>query len=124
MLTVAFQGKQAASVGETTVHSVCDAGNHNNGMVDSKEGQDSLSDKKAQRWAQIKDGAIAMEEISMISCRLQGCMEKAAASVRPSAASLPFAGFMCITLGDMNQARKYPDISQPTSMFSLSKTKP
>lgn len=104
LLTVAFQGKQAASVGGTTVHSVCDAiVRREKGTMDNTDGQTALSEKKAQRWAQLKDGAIAMEEISMISCQLQGKMQEAAASVRPSGASLPHAGFICVTLGDLNQ---------------------
>lgn len=103
LLTVAFQGKQAASVGGTTVHSVCDIATHQKGALDNTDDQTGLSAKKTQRWAQLGDGAIAMEEISMISCKLLGKMQQAAASVRPSGASLPYAGFICITFGDLNQ---------------------
>lgn len=92
LLTVAFQGKQAASVvGGTTVHSVCDVPMRQRGALDNTDGQAGLSEKKTQRWAQIKDGAIATEEISMISCKLLGKMQEAAASVRPYGASLPHA---------------------------------
>lgn len=100
---MAFQGKQAASVGGTTVHPVCDIAMHEKGTMDNTEGQTGLSEKKAQRWAQVQDGAIAMEEISMICCKLQGKMQEAAAAIRPSGASLPHAGLICVTLGDLNQ---------------------
>lgn len=89
-LTVALQGKEAGSVGGSTVHSVCDA-NHckKKGTVDGTAGQTELSAKKAAGCAQLKDGAIAMEEIFMISCNLLGCMQKAAAAVRPFTANPP-----------------------------------
>lgn len=73
--------------------------------MDNTQGQSGLSPSKARRWAHVKDGCIAMEEVSMISCHLQGCMQKAAASLRPSAASLPYAGLICVTFGDLNQVR-------------------
>ena len=103
LLTVAFQGKQAASVGGSTVHSVCDIGTHHKGALDNTDGQAGLSARKSQRWAQLGDGVIAMEEISMISCNLLGKMQEAAASVRPSGAGLPHAGYICVTFGDLNQ---------------------
>ena len=75
--------------------------------MDNTQGQSGLSPAKARRWTHVKDGCIAMEEVSMISCHLQGCMQKAAASLRPSAASLPYAGLICVTFGDLNQVRLF-----------------
>lgn len=103
LLTVAFQSKQVASVGGSTVHSVCDIGTRQKGTMDKTDGQAGLSANKTQRWAQLMDGAIAMEEVSMISCKLLGKMHEAAVSVRPSGASLPHAGYICVTFGDLNQ---------------------
>ena len=71
--------------------------------MDNTPGQTGLSEDKKRRWAHVKDGCVAMEEISMISCHLQGCMQIAAASMRPSGASLPLAGLICVTFGDLNQ---------------------
>lgn len=106
LLTVAFQGKQAASVGGSTGHSVCDVNDSKRkGAMDSTAGQTELSAIKAARWAQLKDGAIAMGEIPMISSN--GMHEKTAAAVRLSAASLPHAGFICVTFGDLNQVRLF-----------------
>lgn len=103
LLTVAFQGKQAAGVGGSTVHSVCDIGARKKGTMDNTVGQSGLSPKKMERWVQVGDGAICMEEISMIGCKLLGKTQEAAASARPSGAGLPLAGLICVTFGDLNQ---------------------
>eukprot|EP00752_Nemacystus_decipiens_P012803 g11338.t1 len=103
LLTVAFQGKQAAGVGGSTVHSVCDIGTRKKGTMDNTVGQSGLSAKKTGRWAQVGDGAVCMEEISMIGCNLLGKTHEAAVSVRPSGAGLPLAGLICVTFGDLNQ---------------------
>ena len=74
LLTVAFQGKQAASVGGTTVHSVCDPTPRSKKRWDegtlsgSQDGQIHLPAKKAVHW----EGAavLAIEKVSMVSCEL------------------------------------------------------
>lgn len=109
IITVAFQGKQAASVGGATVHSVTDvprkkkkgSTDQGQGALDNTAGQTALSDEKAAKW--LNAAVIAIEEVSMVSCDLMGCINKAAASVNPSAASLPYGGLICITFGDLNQ---------------------
>lgn len=108
LLTVAFQGKQAACVGGKTVHSVTDVPRGDKGKggaLDNTDGQTVLSDEKAARWRNV--AAIAIEEVSMVSCQLMGCIQKAAASVKPSAASLPYAGMICVTFGDLNQVHTF-----------------
>lgn len=102
LLTVAFQGKAAANVGGNTVHSVADVPRkNNNGAMDNTIGQTGLSEAKAARWTHA--AALAIEEVSMVSCLQLGSLHKAAVSVRPSSASLPFAGMICVTFGDLNQ---------------------
>lgn len=109
LLTVAFQGKQACSVGGCTVHSVIKVPrrdkNKSRSTLDSTSDQDSLPPEKVARWLGV--GAMAIEEISMVSCELLGKLQLAAAEVRPSCASLPFAGLICVTFGDLNQVRHH-----------------
>ncbi|CAM9812628.1 unnamed protein product, partial [Scytosiphon promiscuus] len=51
LLTVAFQGKQAAAVGGTTVHSVCSAGGGQDGnMSGDHDDQSALTANKAMHW--------------------------------------------------------------------------
>ncbi|CAN0510351.1 unnamed protein product, partial [Scytosiphon promiscuus] len=107
-LAVAFQGKPAASVGGATFHSVTDVPRSDkgrDGALDNTDGQSLLSDEKAARWFNV--GATAIEEVSMVSCQLIGCIQKAAASVRPSSANLPYACIICVTFGDLNQVRPF-----------------
>lgn len=99
-------GKQASSVGGMTVHSVADVPRgkkNNNGLLDNTDGQKTLDPEKAARWFQA--GVLAIEEFSMVSTLLHGCLHKAAASVRPSFAHLPYAGLISVSFGDLNQAR-------------------
>ena len=104
LLTVAFQGKQASSVGGATVHSVADiprGDKQKDNLLDNTEGQSPLDAAKAARWRGVE--VLAIEEVSMVSCKLLGHLHKAAAYVRPSWSSLPFAGLIVITFGDLNQ---------------------
>lgn len=124
VLTLAFQGKQAACVGGNTVHSATDVPRTDKGgVLDNTNGQSLLSDTKAALWKNV--AVLAIEEVSMVSRQLMGCIQKATASVRPSAASLPYAGMICVTFGDLNQVRhfasshyrcmRYPKLRSPFS---------
>lgn len=104
LLTVAFQGKQAASVGGATVHSVADVprgDKSKDGLLDNTDGQSTLDEGKAARWRNKE--VLAIEKVSMVPCKLMGYLQKSAASVRPSWASLPYAGMICVTFGDLDQ---------------------
>lgn len=69
LLTVAFQGKQAASVGETTIHCACStAGNDNGNLSANHEDQQPLPDSKAIHWKGVS--VLAIEEVSMVGCTL------------------------------------------------------
>ncbi|CAN0088942.1 unnamed protein product, partial [Laminaria digitata] len=126
LITVAFQGKQAASVGGTTVHSVCDptprskkrTGNEDEGLLSSShDGQKPLPSKKALHWQGV--AVLAVEEVSMVSCDLLRALHKAACSVYPDRAGLPFAGLIVVFLGDFNQLKPVNSHSLVTPLTKL-----
>lgn len=66
LLTVAFQGKQAArSVGGTTVHPVCAAGDVDGGNTSaSHDNQQPLPESKAVHWKGVS--VLVVEEVSTV----------------------------------------------------------
>lgn len=115
MLTVAFQGKQAAGVGGTTVHSVCQAGTRGgSGNLSGKhDDQKPLSDTMAVRWKGVV--ALAIEEVSMVGCELLVALNKAADEMFPMSKSAPFGNLTVVFCGDFNQLRY--DFTTPISSF-------
>ena len=104
LLTVAFQGKQAAVVGGTTVHSVCPNTDDTDGCLSGNhEGQSKLPAKKAALWK--GDIILAIEEISMISCNLLVRLHNTACSMFPTHKGEPFGNRVVVMLGDFNQLR-------------------
>ncbi|CAM9801053.1 unnamed protein product, partial [Ectocarpus sp. 4 AP-2014] len=69
LLTVAYQGKQAASVGGTTVYSVCSTGVGDDGTTSAgHDDQSALPESKAMHWKGVS--VLAIEEVSMVGCNL------------------------------------------------------
>ncbi|CAB1112810.1 unnamed protein product [Ectocarpus sp. CCAP 1310/34] len=104
LLCVAFQGKQAAAVGGTTVHSVCPNTDDSDGCLSgAHEGQSTLPASKAAHWK--GDVVLAIEEISMISCNLLVRLHNTACSMFPLHKGQPFGNRVVVMLGDFNQLR-------------------
>lgn len=104
LLTVAFQGKQAAAVGGTTLHSVCaNPGGDDGCLSGNHEGQSALPTEKAAHWK--GDIVLAIEEISMIGCKLLVRLHNTACSVFPLHKGRPFGNRVVVMLGDFNQLR-------------------
>ncbi|CAM9426660.1 unnamed protein product [Laminaria digitata] len=103
LLTVAFQGKQAASVGGTTVHSVCEStrGRGGGNLSGAHDDQAPLPAKKAVHWNQVS--VLAIEEVSMVGCNLLVDLHKAACSMFPSHKEKPFGNRILLMFGDFNQ---------------------
>ncbi|CBJ31141.1 conserved unknown protein [Ectocarpus siliculosus] len=102
LLTVAYQGKQAASVGGTTVHSVCSTGSRDGGNLSGDhDDQSSLPDAKAMHWKGVS--VLAMEEVSMVGCNLLVQLHKAACSMFPLHKAKPFGNRVVVMLGDFHQ---------------------
>lgn len=126
LLTVAFQGKQASSVGGTTVHSVYDPTPRSNRrssdgdegtLSGSHDGQKPLPAKKAVHWQGV--AVLAIEEVSTVSCDILCALHKAACSVYPDRAGLPFAGLIVVFLGDFNQLKPVNSRSLATPLTKL-----
>lgn len=125
VLTVAFQGKQAASVGGTTVHSVCDPtprskkrgiGGDKGTLSGTHDGQKPLPATNAVHWGVA---VLAIEEVSMVGCDLLRALHKAACSVHPDRAGQPFAGLIVVFLGDFNQLKPVNSRSLVTPLAKL-----
>ncbi|CAB1117516.1 unnamed protein product [Ectocarpus sp. CCAP 1310/34] len=105
LLCVAFQGKQAAAVGGTTVHSVCpNTGDSYGCLSGAHEGQSTLPASEAAHWQ--RDVILAIEESSMISCNLLVRLHNTACSMFPlHKGQQPFGNRVVVMLGDFNQLR-------------------
>ncbi|CAN0287346.1 unnamed protein product, partial [Scytosiphon promiscuus] len=104
LLTVAFQGKQAAAVGGTTVHSVCSTGGSQDGNLSGDhDDQSALPANKAMHWKGVT--VLAVEEVSMVGCTLLVSLHKAACSMFPAHKGKAFGNRIVVLLGDFNQLR-------------------
>ncbi|CAM9906470.1 unnamed protein product, partial [Hapterophycus canaliculatus] len=102
LLTVAFQGRAASAVGGQTVHSTRSAGSNDRGNLSgAHDDQAPLNDSKALAW-KIKS-TLAIEEISMIGCKLLVSLHKAAYSMFPVHKGKPFGNRVVVMLGTFNQ---------------------
>ncbi|WP_431192435.1 hypothetical protein [Rhodopirellula bahusiensis] len=62
-----------------------------------------MPSKKALHWQGV--AVLAIEEVSMVSCDLLRALHRAACSVYPDRAGLPFAGLIVVFHGDFNQLK-------------------
>lgn len=106
MLPVAFQGKQAAAVGGTTIHSVCHVPGRKEKGTLSREHRDQnggLTEEQAIHWKRVT--VLAIEEVSMVGCDLLVALNKAACEMSAMHADKPFGNLVTIFCGDFNQLR-------------------
>lgn len=103
LLSVAFQGKQAAAVGGTTLHSVCPKPDDDGCLSGNHEGQKALDADKAAHWK--GEVVLAIEEISMIGCKLLGRLHNTACFMFPLHKGKPFGNRIVVMLGDFNQLK-------------------
>lgn len=103
MLAVAFQGKQAASVGGTTIHSVCTVPGRKGSGGKDHDDQKGLTEDQALYWK--NKSVLAVEEASMVSCEMELALNKAACGVFPMHKDKPFGNMVTVFCGDFNQLR-------------------
>lgn len=87
-MAIAFQGKQAAAVGDTTAHSACEAGNkekkndkESGNLSNQHQGQQGLTSAQQSHWKNAV--TLVFEEVSMIGCELALSVHKAAGEMFP-----------------------------------------
>ncbi|CAM9667640.1 unnamed protein product, partial [Ectocarpus sp. 4 AP-2014] len=69
LLTVSFQAKMASAVGGRTAHSTCCSDGARDGTLSGDhDDQTSLNESKALAWKNVT--TLAIEEVSMIGCKL------------------------------------------------------
>lgn len=104
LLTVAFQGKMASAVGGRTAHSTCNSDGARDGSLSGgHDDQTSLNESKALAWKNVT--TLAIEEVSMIGCKLLVSLHKAACAMFPLHKGKPFGNRVVVMLGDFNQLR-------------------
>ncbi|CAB1108241.1 unnamed protein product [Ectocarpus sp. CCAP 1310/34] len=103
MLAVAFQGKQAASVGGTTIHSVCNVPGRKGSGGKDHDDQKGLTEDQALSWE--GKSVLAVKEASMVGCEMELALDKAACKVFPMHKDKPFGNMVAVFCGDFNQLR-------------------
>lgn len=96
LLTCAFQGRQAAALGSTTVHSIANIPDERFNKVTSR-----LSVHKKAFWNHIT--ILIIEEISMVSVKMLAALHVAAVTALGTDTELLFGGLDVIALGDFSQ---------------------
>ncbi|CAM9514918.1 unnamed protein product, partial [Laminaria digitata] len=109
LLTVAAsRGRRAdgiGGVGDLLLGGFCDGGER------------PLPAKKRARWEGVT--VLAIEEISLVSCDMLIALHRAACSVHPERAGLPFAGLTIIFIGDFDQLKPEGSSSLATPRAEL-----
>ncbi|CAN0531069.1 unnamed protein product, partial [Ectocarpus sp. 12 AP-2014] len=98
-LVCAFQGKQATTLGGTTIHSIASVPDEN-----SQTPARRLSPKKKALWKDVT--VLIIEEVSMVSAKMLAALHVAAVASLGADASLPFGGLDIVALGDFSQLQQ------------------
>ncbi|CAB1100401.1 unnamed protein product [Ectocarpus sp. CCAP 1310/34] len=113
MLAVAFRGQQAAAVGGTTIHSVCQVGRKTfrGSLSRNHDDQSPMKDTQAIHWKGVN--MLAVEEVSMVGCELLVALNKAACSMfpmhkdKPFGNLQPFGNLPLVLCGGFNQLSNF-----------------